>query len=65
MTKKRKTHEASFRAKVALEAVKGGKTITQISGEYGVHPNQISQWKKKLLPRVAGNIFRESPSAGE
>ena len=65
MTKKRKTHEASFKAKVALEAVKGGKTIAQISGEYGVHPNQISQWKKKLLLRVAGNIFRESPPAGE
>lgn len=37
----RKNHDAAFKAKVALEAVKGEKTIAQIASEYGVHPNQI------------------------
>ncbi len=51
----KKKHSAVFKAKVALEALKGDKTIAQLSGEYGVHPNQIGQWKKKLkeeLPAV-------------
>ena len=45
----RKRHDAAFRAKVALEAVRGEKTIAQLSSEYGVHSNQIRQWRKKLL----------------
>jgi transposase len=49
MIKKRKMHDSVFKAKVALEAVRAEKTIAQISSEYGVHANQISQWKKKLL----------------
>ena len=45
----KKKHSAAFKAKVALEAVKGEKTLTQLASEYGVHPNQIGQWKKRLL----------------
>lgn len=45
----RRRHSAAFKAKVALEAMKGEKTMSQLSGEYGVHPNQIGQWKKKAL----------------
>jgi len=45
----RRTHDAAFKAKVALEVIKGGKTVSQLAGEYGVHPNQIGQWRKKLL----------------
>ena len=45
----RKTYDAAFKAKVALEAVKGEKTITQIASEFGVHPNQIRQWRAHLL----------------
>ncbi len=52
MIKKRQTHDAAFKAKVALEAVKGEKTITQLASQYGVHPNQIGQWKKKLLEEL-------------
>jgi putative transposase len=49
MGKIKKTRDAAFKAKVAFEAATGQKTITQIASEYGVHPNQIGQWKKKLL----------------
>jgi len=52
MMKKRKSHDSVFKAKVALEAVKGEKTIAQISSEYKVHSNQISKWKKKLLEEL-------------
>jgi len=45
----RKTYDAAFKAKVALEAVKGEKTITQIASEFKVHPNQIRLWRKHLL----------------
>ena len=46
MPKKRYT--AAFKSKVALEAVKGHKTISEIASEYEVHPNQVSQWKRQL-----------------
>jgi putative transposase len=48
----RKTHDAAFKAKVALEAVKGEKTISQIASEFSVHPNQIRQWRNHLLERL-------------
>jgi len=51
-------HDSVFKAKVALEAVKGEKTIAQIASEYGVHANQISQWKKKLLQELP-ELFSE------
>lgn len=43
----RKKHSAEFKAKVALEALKGDKTINEIAGEHQVHPNQVSNWKKE------------------
>jgi transposase len=54
----RKQYEAAFKARVALEALKGEKTIAQIASETGVHPNQIRQWKQHLLaclPEVFSN----------
>lgn len=45
----RKSYEGTFKAKVALEALKGEKTLAQLSSEYGVHANQIRQWRKQLL----------------
>jgi transposase-like protein len=58
MGKTRKAHDSAVKAKVALEAVKGEKTIAQLASEYGVHPNQIGQWKKKLLKELPG-IFSD------
>ena len=48
----RKRHNAAFKAKVALEAAKGEKTIAQLSSEFGVHANQIRQWRKQLLEEL-------------
>lgn len=45
-TKKRNVHKPEFKAKVALEAVRGRLTITQISKQFGIHPNQISKWRQ-------------------
>ncbi len=58
-SKKRRQYEAAFKARVALEAVKGEKTIAQVASEYGVHPNQIVKWKKQLLENVAGVFSRK------
>lgn len=54
--KKRKIFSGPQKAKVALEAVKGTKTLNEIAQEYGVHPNQVGQWKKELLEN-AGSLF--------
>ena len=55
-TKTRKVHSASFKAKVALEAVRETKTLNEIGQEYGVHPVQVSHWKKALLEQ-ASEVF--------
>ena len=47
-SKKRNVHLPEFKAKVGLEAVRGVKTINQIGQEHGVHPVQVSQWKKEI-----------------
>jgi len=52
MGKIRKSYSSAFKAKVALEAIKKEKTIAQLSSEYGVHANQINQWRKRLLEEL-------------
>jgi len=49
MGDKRKRYSGAFKFQVAMEAAKEGKTINQIAGEHGVHPNQVSQWKRHLV----------------
>jgi transposase-like protein len=53
---KRKIFTSAEKAKVALAAVKGLKTINEIAQEHGVHPTQVNQWKKELLDNV-GSLF--------
>jgi transposase-like protein len=48
----RHRYPADFKAKIALEALKGHKTLNELASEYGVHPNQISTWKKQLLQEL-------------
>ncbi len=48
----RKRYDTSFKAKVALEAIKGERTISEIASKTGVHPNQISKWKKQALEEL-------------
>lgn len=53
MQKSRRNHAPAFKAKVALEAAKEERTITELSREYGVHVNQIRAWKRQLLDGAA------------
>jgi len=53
---KRNIFTSKQKAKVALEAIKGAKTINEIAQEFGVHPTQVNQWKKELLAN-AGSLF--------
>lgn len=48
----RKRYSGEFKAKVAVEAIKGEKTASEIAGEYGVHPTQIAQWKKQVMDEI-------------
>ena len=54
--KKRRNHDAGLKTRVALEAVKGERTVSELAAEYGLHPTMIHQWKKALL-EGASDIF--------
>jgi transposase-like protein len=56
----RKRHDPIFKAKVAAEALKGIKTLSELAAEYDVHPVQISTWKKQLIENMA-DIFAKKP----
>lgn len=48
----RRNHSAAFKAKVALEAVKGDRTVAEIAQRHDVHPNQVTEWRRQLLERA-------------
>ena len=54
MSKERRKHSPAFKAKVALEAVKGEETVSQLAARYEVHPGQIQAWKKALVEGASG-----------
>src|SRR5688572_13430764 len=49
MKKPRRNHSAAFKARVALEAIRGEKTLAEIAAHHDVHPNQVTSWKSQLL----------------
>ena len=61
MSQKRKTYSPSFRAKVALAAYRGDKTIHELAAQFGVSPQQITNWKSRLTERVE-EIFQDNRS---
>ena len=54
----RRSFSADFKARVALEAIKGDRTLSELASHYEVHPNQIRSWKKQLLEEMSG-IFSD------
>jgi len=60
----RKQYSSEFKAKVALEALKGLKTVNEIASEHGVHPTQIAQWKKQALEELP-QIFSTRRSSSQ
>src|ERR1700726_2110284 len=64
MKQTRKKHSAGFKAKVALAAIKGDRTIAELAVHFGVHPNQIHNWKKQLLDGAV-SVFEGGGAAAE
>ena len=60
----RRNHSAAFKAKVALSAIKGEKTLAELAQLYDVHPSQITAWKGQLLEGAAG-LFGSASTAKE
>ena len=60
--KKRRTHSPEFKARIAIEAIRGIKTVSEIAAEHGVHPVQVTQWKGQLAENSAG-VFEKPASA--
>ena len=61
MSNTRKQYSAELKAKIALAAIKGQQTVNEIASDYGVHPTQVSLWKKQLLSEAA-SLFDSSRS---
>ena len=63
MKRHRKTHSGAFKAKVALEAVKGTRTMNEVAGQFEIHPTQVLQWKQRLVAG-APDLFNGAESPG-
>lgn len=58
----RRTYSPDFKAKVALEAVRGKLTVNEIAKQFNVHPNQVGIWKKQLLESIADVLPTDAPN---
>lgn len=65
MKRQRKQYSADFKAKIAIEAVKGQRTIQEIGAHYGIHLNQVTQWKKQLLESAADALSNAKARDGK
>ena len=64
MAGKRKKHSSTFKAKVALEAIKGRHTVRELASRYEIHPTMINNWKRQLLEDAA-EVFEQGRSTQE
>jgi len=64
MKRKRRNHSPGFKAKVALAAVRGDRTLADLAEQFEVHPNQIQDWKKRLVGN-AEKLFENGSRAGK
>jgi putative transposase len=64
MSKKRRRFSPEFKFRVALEAAKGQRTLSELSSEFSIHPNQVSQWKRQLLESGA-DVFGQNGAKGQ
>ena len=62
MTMSRRQHSGEFKAKVVLEALRGERTINELAAEYGVHPMQITEWKRVALEELPTLLSRRRGS---
>jgi transposase-like protein len=62
-TKQRRNFSADFKARVAVEGIKGQRTIQEIGAHYGVHPNQVTKWKRQALD-VLPQVFADHRTQG-
>src|SRR2546426_2625242 len=60
-SKQRRSFSAEMKARIALEAIKGQKTVQEIGSHYGVHPNQVTNWKRQAVPGTP-SLFAEPRS---
>lgn len=64
MPRTRKNHPAKLKAKVALEAIEGQRTISEIAQQYGVHPNLVSSWKRQAIELMPELFSPQSVDSG-
>ena len=61
MSKMRRRFSAEFKTRVALDALSGEHTLSELASKYGVHPNQVSQWKKQAKEQIAAGFAGKAP----
>lgn len=65
MSRRRRNHSPDFKAKVALAALKGDRTISDLAAQYELHPNQIVTWKKQMREQASTLFSGKSPGNGD